>query len=200
MPAFFVFSALSGETDRSRRRGCRLRRVRSKGALDRSKSRTTRDLAIRGEATLFASGTRANEVADSCPFTPESESTGGYPAFESAQFRDLLSLNQVKNLRCPSRTPIANAFVERLYLNFSGGTLQRECTDHFLFFNEAQLQRALKEYQTHYNRSRPHQGIDQKIPDLQKNRASRLHGPEENKVFSKPYLEGLHHDYFRAAA
>ena len=35
------------------------------------------------------------------------------PAFESAQFRDRLSLNQVKSLRCPSRTPIANAFVER---------------------------------------------------------------------------------------
>jgi hypothetical protein len=85
-------------------------------------------------------------------------------------------------------------------LNFSGGTLQRECTDHFLFFNEGQLQRALKEYQTYYNRSRPHQGIDQRIPDLPENRASRLHGSEGNMVFSKPFLEGLHHDYFRAAA
>jgi len=65
------------------------------------------------------------------------------PAFESAQFQDLLSLNQVKNMRCPSRTPIANGFVERLCLNFSSGTLRRECTDHFLFFTEAQLQRAL---------------------------------------------------------
>ncbi len=83
------------------------------------------------------------------------------PAFESAQFRDLLSLNQDKNLRCPGRTPIDNAFVEKL-----NGTLQRECTDHFLFLNETQLQRALKEYQTYYYRFRPHQGIDQKIPAL----------------------------------
>jgi hypothetical protein len=65
---------------------------------------------------------------------------------------------------------------------------------------QAQLQRALKEYQTYYNGSRPHQGIDQKIPDLPKNRAIRLQGSEENKVSSKPVLEGLHHDYFRAAA
>jgi hypothetical protein len=117
------------------------------------------------------------------------------PAFDSARFRDLLSLNQVKNLRCPSRTPIANAFVERL-----SGTLQRECTDHFLFFNEGQLQRAHKEYQTYYNGSRPHQGINQRIPDLPENRASRLLGSAENRVFSKPYLEGLHHDYFWEAA
>ena len=117
------------------------------------------------------------------------------PAFESARFRDLLSLNQVKNLRCPSRTPIANAFVERL-----NGTLQCECTDHFLFFNEGQLQRALKEYQTYYNRSRPHQGTNQRIPEIPENRASRLQGSEENKVSSKSYLEGLHHGYFRAAA
>jgi transposase InsO family protein len=116
------------------------------------------------------------------------------PAFESARFRDLLSINQVKNLTCPSRTPIANAFVERL-----NGTLQRECTDHFLFFNGAHLQRTLKEYQTYYNGSRPHQGINQRIPDLPDNRASRLHGAEETKVLSKSFFEGLHHDYFRAA-
>ena len=88
------------------------------------------------------------------------------PAFESAQFRDLPSLNQVKNLGCPSMA----------------------------------MQRALKEYQTCYNRFRPHQGIDQKIPNLPENRASRLQGSEETKVLSKPYLEGLHYHYFRAAA
>jgi len=84
------------------------------------------------------------------------------PAFESVQFRNLLNQNDVKNLRCPRRTPLANAFVERL-----NGTLQRECTDHFLFFNEAQLQRVLKEYQSYYNQARPHQCLDQRIPNSQ---------------------------------
>jgi hypothetical protein len=61
------------------------------------------------------------------------------PAFESVQFKDLLKQNDVKNLRCPRRTPLANAFVETL-----NGTLQRECTDHFLFFNEFSFKECLR--------------------------------------------------------
>jgi hypothetical protein len=51
-----------------------------------------------------------------------------------------------------------------------------------------------------HNRSRPHQGINQKVPDLPENQASRLQRLEETRVFSKSILEGLHHEYFRAAA
>jgi hypothetical protein len=81
---------------------------------------------------------------------PEGEAPAGIvhdrdPAFESAQFRDRPSLNQVKNLRCPSLT----------------------------------IRRALKKYQTYYNRFQPHQGIDQKIPALPGNRA-------EDKDFNPP--------------
>ncbi len=83
-------------------------------------------------------------------------------------------------------------------MNFLGATLQRECTEHFLSFNGAKLQRALKEYQTYYNRSRSHQGINQKVPNLPDNWASRLQGSGVTKAFSKSFLEGLYHDYFRA--
>ena len=62
------------------------------------------------------------------------------------------------------------------------------------------IQRALNEYQTYYNRFRPHQGIDQRIPALPENRTSRLQDSEETKVFSKSFPQGLHHDYFGAAA
>jgi transposase InsO family protein len=113
------------------------------------------------------------------------------PAFESVQFRDLLNQNDVKNLRCPRRTPLANAFVERL-----NGTLQRECTDHFLFFNEAKRQRVLKEYQSYYNQARPHQGLGQRIPNSREtNELPMIKGASLKKVVSRPVLEGLHHDY-----
>ena len=62
------------------------------------------------------------------------------------------------------------------------------------------IQRALNEYQTYYNRFRPHQGIKQRIPDLPENRASRLQGAEETKVLSKSFLQGMHHDYYWEAA
>jgi transposase InsO family protein len=118
------------------------------------------------------------------------------PAFESVQFKGLLNHNDVKNLRCPRRTPLANAFVERL-----NGTLQRECTDHFLFFNQAQLQRVLKECRSYDNQGRPHQGIAQRIPNSRDtNVLPMIKGASLKQVASRPILEGLHHDYYETAA
>lgn len=56
------------------------------------------------------------------------------PVFSGATTRALLKSSNVKILRCPRKSPKANAFVERM-----NGTLQRECTDHFLFFGKRQL-------------------------------------------------------------
>jgi putative transposase len=118
------------------------------------------------------------------------------PAFESVQFKGLLNHNEVMNLRCPRRTPLANAFVERL-----NGTLQRECTDHFIFFSEAQLQSVLKEYQSYYNQARPHQGLGQRIPNSREtNELPMIKGASLKKVVSRPIFEGLHHVYYGSAA
>ncbi len=116
------------------------------------------------------------------------------PAFESATFRSLLNLNQVTNLRCPSRSPMANAYAERM-----NGTLRRECTDHYLFLGERDLQRTLNEYRTYYNQARCHQGLNQRPPAPAQWPIPRHGQPNPTEIGSKKYLQGLHHEYFHAA-
>jgi putative transposase len=53
-----------------------------------------------------------------------------------------------------------NAICERLV-----GTLRREILDRMLILGERHLCSVLTEYQAHYNTSRPHQGIAQRVPD-----------------------------------
>jgi len=84
--------------------------------------------------------------------------------------------------------PSANAFF---------GSVRRECLDHFLILQEKQLHRLLKSYVVYYNQARPHQGIRQRLPDLQALSAPPPNQP--NQVVSIPVLGGLHHNYQRAA-
>ena len=92
-------------------------------------------------------------------------------------------------LRTPIKAPRANAICERLL-----GTVRRECLDHVMIVSEAHLRRVLKEYVAYFNRSRPHQGIDQRVPDPEKTPVGN-----SGKVVSFPVLGGLHHAYRRAA-
>ena len=95
----------------------------------------------------------------------------------------------IEVLRTPVQAPRANAVCERLM-----GSVRRECLDHIMITSEAHLRRVLKEYAVYFNQSRPHQGIDQRVPEP-KNIADGNSG----KVFSFPVLGGLHHEYRRAA-
>ena len=45
------------------------------------------------------------------------------------------------------------------------GSLRRECLDHTLIHQGQHLQRVVNEYIVYFNQERPHQGIDQRIPD-----------------------------------
>jgi transposase InsO family protein len=119
--------------------------------------------------------------------------------FRSEATQAVLKSSGIKSVRTPYRAPLANCFVERL-----NGTLQRECTDHFLFFNARQLERTLQEYKESYNRHRPHQGLDQKIPMASPKMGSNPGDPislgTESDLSSLRFLNGLHHSYFRKAA
>jgi hypothetical protein len=53
----------------------------------------------------------------------------------------------------------------------------------------------LEEWVAHFNRGRPYQGIDQRVP-VPPGRPSAASG---GKVVAIPVLGGLHHDYRRAA-
>lgn len=88
-------------------------------------------------------------------------------------------------------SPRMNAVVER----FLGG-LRRECLDHVIILGEAHLRSLLDEYVAGYFiPARPHQGIGQRVPVPRHSACSSNSG----NVVAFPVLNGLHHDYRRAA-
>ena len=96
----------------------------------------------------------------------------------------------IQELRTPYRVPRANGVCERFM-----GSLQRECFDQTLILQGRQLQRLINEYAVYYNQERPHQGIDQRIPNHYSLPASNPTGNSSSRAI----LGGLHHSYFRAA-
>ncbi|HEX3051558.1 MAG TPA: hypothetical protein VHP83_12935 [Aggregatilineaceae bacterium] len=69
--------------------------------------------------------------------------------------------------------------------------------DHFLILSERHLRLIVTAYVTFFNASRPHQGIEQEIPDHIGHAmpVASLGQP----VVSMPVLGGLHHTYSRVA-
>jgi len=77
------------------------------------------------------------------------------------------------------------------------GSVRRECMDHILILSEGLARRVVQEYVTFFNHSRPHQVIDQRIPEP----LALAPPPEEarQQVIGLPILHGLQHDYRWAA-
>jgi hypothetical protein len=66
--------------------------------------------------------------------------------------------------------------------------------DHILIHADKHLQRVVKEYTEYFNQERPHQGIEQRIPDHYELPKSK---PTNGHITAKAILGGLHHSYFR---
>jgi len=98
----------------------------------------------------------------------------------------------IEVIQTPFYTPQANGHCERLI-----GSIKRECIDHMLILNEKQLRRVMREYSVYYNANRPHQGINQQVPDTF-SESSELAIKGKNLIVT-PYLNGLHHSYQWAA-
>ena len=98
-------------------------------------------------------------------------------------------------IRTPRRSPKANSICERAI-----GTMRRECLDHMIPLTENHLKRILKEWMSYYNRKRPHSSLGPGIPEpfagapISLNRFRHQIGNDQ-KVISRPVLNGLHHDY-----
>ena len=76
------------------------------------------------------------------------------------------------------------------------GSFRRECLDHVLIHDDTHLERVTTEYtMSYFNQERPHQGIEQRIPDQYDLTRSK---PTSGRITSKTILGGLHHSYSRA--
>jgi transposase InsO family protein len=107
------------------------------------------------------------------------------------EFTSVAKASGIEVLRIPYRAPRANAVCERFI-----GSVRRECLDHLFILSDRQLYRVIKEYVEFFNAARPHQGIGQQIPERL---GIREEAKREGRIISFPILNGLHHDYRRAA-
>jgi transposase InsO family protein len=106
-------------------------------------------------------------------------------------FDDVFASEGIRVIRTPIRAPNANAFAERWV-----ETLRTECLDWLLILGPRHLDRVLRDYVQHYNRRRPHRGLELGVPDgiVPIEEAARVPDIERRDV-----LGGLVHEYMRAA-
>ena len=97
-------------------------------------------------------------------------------------------------LRTAAQAPRMNAICERLI-----GTLRRELLDRVLILNQSHLRAVLANYQKHYNTARPHQGLGQRVPDVDPGSRITAADPGTCQIRRKPVLSGLINEYERAA-
>ncbi len=107
-------------------------------------------------------------------------------------FAQLAEARGITELRMAYRAPRQNATGARFL-----GSVRRECLDHVLILGAAHLRRVLREYATYINTVRPHQGLQQRIPEA--TTAIRILRSEPGRaVRAVPVLGGLHHTYQHA--
>jgi putative transposase len=78
----------------------------------------------------------------------------------TAAFDEVFQAEGVRVIRTPVRAPKANAFAERFVR-----TLRHECLDWTLILGRRHFGRVLDEYVVHYNRHRPHRGLNLASPE-----------------------------------
>ena len=88
------------------------------------------------------------------------------------------------------RSPWQNPFVEKII-----GSIQRDCLDHIIVFNERHLRRILCEYFVYYHTCRTHMSLNKDSPETR-----LVEPPELGNVMAFPRVGGLHHRYGRIAA
>ena len=107
------------------------------------------------------------------------------------RFRKTLKGFGVRTVLTPYRSPNCSAFAERFVRS-----IKEECLGRMIFFGEASLLRALREYAAHYNGERPHQGVGNCV--LQP-KPRTLEAVPAAPVESRDRLGGLLRHYRRSA-
>jgi putative transposase len=105
----------------------------------------------------------------------------------TAAFDAVLATEDVRVIKTPARTPVANAYAERFVR-----TVRHECLDWLPIYNERHLHSVLREYVEHYNSERPHRALGLHPPDPPER-------PTTGRLERRDRLAGLIHEYRLAA-
>ena len=116
---------------------------------------------------------------------------GPLVAAYSAGFDEIFRTEGAEIFTSPVRGPNANAHAERWVR-----TIRQECLDHLLIIPRRQLEAVLAGFVLHYNRGRPHRGLELCTPE-----ARAVVAPTKlvSRLRSKKILGGLIHEYELAA-
>ncbi len=106
-------------------------------------------------------------------------------------FDEVFASEGTEIIRTPFRAPRANAHAERWVR-----TVRNECLDRLLIVNRRHLERVLRVYVEHYNRRRPHRGLELRPPVALDAPAP---GAPTMRVRRRDVLGGLLHEYETAA-
>ena len=108
-------------------------------------------------------------------------------------FDEVFRSQNMKIVKCPVRTPVANAYVERWI-----GTLRRELLDRTLIWNQQQLERLGVDSIDHYNTHRPHRSLQQRAPTAPEPAISAV-SQRRPRIIKSTRCDGLIQEYRDAA-
>jgi putative transposase len=111
----------------------------------------------------------------------------------TAVFDTVFRAEGIEVLLTPPQAPRANAFAKRWVR-----TVRRECLDRMLIYNTRHLLAVLREYLTHYNGHRAHQGRGQRPPDRD-TLAAQVTDLSTVRVRRRKVVHGLINEYEQAA-
>ncbi len=131
----------------------------------------------------------ARQVVEACPFDlPGRFLIRDNDKIYGTEFRDRVDGLGLEQIRTAFRSPWQNGFSERWI-----ASLRRDCLDHVISINEAQLRRVIRSYVDYYHADRTHLGLEKDAPEERP-----IEPREMGEVVAIPRVGGLHHRYSRA--
>ena len=107
-------------------------------------------------------------------------------------FRQLIEQAGTTIIRLPPKSPNLKAYADRFVRS-----VKQECIDRLIFFGEASLRRALREYTAHYHLERNHQGMNNRLLNGAAN--DDQYSVDMTKIACRSRLGGMLNYYYREA-
>jgi transposase InsO family protein len=105
-------------------------------------------------------------------------------AYGEAFIRRLRAMG-IRDRPTAPRSPWQNAYAGRLI-----GSIRREVLDHVVVLGERHVRHLQRSYMTYHNEARTHPSLDKDVPIPREVQSV-------GRIFAKPHLGGLHHQYVR---